>query len=207
MSDDATALPPNPVFTEAVRTAQSRLGSRGMWASRDFGWRSEIDADMAAWLAERDSFYFATASADGQPYMQHRGGPKGLLKPIGQRQLAFADFTGNRQYLTVGNLSENAKAHIFVMDYANRQRVKFWGRARIEEDDADLLAGLVTDGYRARVERAILFEVTALDINCPQHIMPRYDEETVRLATTELGRRIAELEAENADLKARLAGA
>ncbi|MEO1197655.1 MAG: pyridoxamine 5'-phosphate oxidase family protein [Pseudomonadota bacterium] len=141
MSNSETVA--NPVFSASVKAAQARLGSRKMWSNRDDGWRSEIDTDMSAWLAERDSFYFATASADGQPYIQHRGGPKGGLKQLGPTTLGFADFTGNRQYLTVGNLTENPKAHIFVMDYANRQRVKFWGTARIVEDDEEILSTLV----------------------------------------------------------------
>ena len=116
------------------------------------------------------SFYLATASADGQPYVQHRGGPPGFLRVVDERTLGFADFKGNRQYITTGNLAENGKAFIFIMDYAQRRRVKLWGRARVVEADAALLARLWPEGYEARPEQAILFEIEAWDTNCPQHI-------------------------------------
>ena len=193
MSDDEATSPADgaarhPFFTDAAKAQQTRLGSREMNAPRDSVWHTGIDANLAAWIAERDSVYLGTASADGQPYIQHRGGPKGFLKVIGPSTLAFADFTGNRQYLTLGNLTENPKAFLFAMDYANRQRVKFWGAARFIEDDGDLVEKLAE----------------ALDFNCPQHIVQRYDEATVREVTRQMGVRIAELEAENADLKQRL---
>ena len=209
MSDDEATSPANgaarhPFFTDAAKAQQTRLGSREMNAPRDSAWHTGIDANLAAWIAERDSVYLGTASADGQPYIQHRGGPKGFLKVIGPSTLAFADFTGNRQYLTLGNLTENPKAFLFAMDYANRQRVKFWGAARFIEDKGDLVETLAVPGYRGRIERAIVFEIEALDFNCPQHIVQRYDEATVREVTRQMGVRIAELEAENADLKQRL---
>lgn len=201
----ADAATRHPIFTDAAKAQQTRLGSREMNAPRDAAWRNQIDADLAAWIADRDSVYLGTASADGQPYIQHRGGPKGFLKVLDPTTLAFADFTGNRQYLTIGNLTENPKVFLFAMDYAHRQRVKFWGRARFVEDDGDLIEKLAVPGYRGRVERAIVFDIDAFDINCPQHIVPRYDEATVREVTREMGARVATLEAENAELRQRLA--
>jgi len=185
-------------FTPAVKAWQERMGSRRGYARMEEkgGWRTSVTPDLAAFLAERDSIYLATASADGQPYIQHRGGPKGFLKVLGERTLGFADLTGNKQYISAGNLSENDRAHIFLMDYANRQRIKIWGRARVVEDDADLLAQLVDPDYKGRPERAIVFEIEAWDVNCPQHITPRYTEEQVAQAVAKLTGRIAELETE-----------
>lgn len=196
-------------FTAAIKAEQARRGSREklerLTEKRD--WRDTVTEDLAAFIAERDSFYLATASAAGQPYIQHRGGPKGFLHVLDDRTLGFADFAGNRHYVTLGNLAENGRAHIFLMDYASRQRVKIWGRARVVEDNADLLARLAPEGYNARPERVILFTITAIDINCPQHIVQRFDEATVRLATEKLAARVAALEAENAALKKALASA
>jgi len=196
-------------FTPAVKAEQEKRGSRMGYESmaRRSDWNATITPDLEAFIAERDSFYLATASAEGQPYVQHRGGAKGFLKVLDERTLAIADFSGNRQYITLGNLAENERAHIFLMDYANRRRVKIWGTARVVEDDPALTARLMVGGYQARPERAILFTVSAWDVNCPQHIAPRYDEETVRLATAKLSERVAELERENAALRARLEAA
>ncbi|RYX90351.1 MAG: pyridoxamine 5'-phosphate oxidase, partial [Bradyrhizobiaceae bacterium] len=146
----------------------------------------------------------ATASADGQPYMQHRGGPKGFIKVLDRSTLAFADFSGNRQYITQGNLAENPKANIFIMDYAQRRRVKIWGTAKVVEDDAALLASMMPKGYRARPEQVILFTVTAWDTNCPQHIPQKFDAADVAQAMAEQNVKIGELEAEVARLKHRL---
>ena len=157
---------------------------------------ADMKGSIAAFLAARDSFYLASASAEGRPYIQHRGGPKGFLKVLDAGRLAFADFGGNRQYITAGNLSENDRASIFLMDYPNRRRVKLWGRARVVEDDPELLARLVEPGYRAKPERAILFEVEAWDVNCPQHIPPRYTEDQIAPALAKLQARIDELEVE-----------
>ena len=143
------------------------------------GWRTAITPDLAGFLAEVRSFYLATASADGQPYIQHRGGPPGFLRVLDEHTLGFADFKGNRQYITTGNLAENTKAFIFVMDYAQRRRVKLWGRARVVEGDAALLARLWPEGYEARPEQVILFEVEAWDTNCPQHIPQMFHAEDV----------------------------
>ncbi len=190
-------------FTPAVKAWQARLGSRAGYArmaeKRD--WRGSVTPELKAFLAERDSFYLATASAEGRPYIQHRGGPEGFLKPIDDKHLAFADFGGNKQYTTAGNLSENDRAAIFLMDYAGRQRIKLWGRARGVEDDADLLERLADPGYQAKPERAVVFEIEAWDVNCPQHITRRFTEDQIAPALAKLQSRIDELEAEVAGLK------
>ncbi len=185
-------------FTPAVKAVQERKGSRKGYARMEAkgGWQRAVTDDLAAFIAERDSFYLSTASADGQPYIQHRGGPKGFLKVVDAKTLAFADFTGNRQYITAGNLSENDKAYIFLMDYANRRRIKIWGRARVVVDDAELLERLADAGYEAVPEQAVLFEIEAWDVNCPQHITPRYTEREVASLVGPLQERIAGLEAQ-----------
>ena len=190
-------------FTPAVKAIQTRKGSREAYArvEQHGGWRTEIDADLAARLAETNSLYFATASADGQPYIQHRGGPKGFVKVLDKNTIAFADYSGNRQYITQGNLSENTKAHIFIMDYAHRRRVKIWGEARMVDDDPALVEALMPKGYRARPEQALLFRITAWDTNCPQHIPQKFDAADVTAALAARDDRIAELEAELAALK------
>lgn len=190
-------------FTPAVKAIQTRKGSREAYADVEDrgGWRTEIDGNLAARLAETNSFYFATASADGQPYIQHRGGPKGFIKILDKNTLAFADYSGNRQYITLGNLSENPKAYMFVMDYAHRRRVKIWGEAQVVEDDPALLQSLMPKGYRARPEQAILFRISAWDTNCPQHIPQKFDAADVMAALNVRDARIAELEAELAALK------
>ena len=190
-------------FTPAVKEIQARKGSREAYAEVEQrgGWRTEIDEKLAGFLAETNSFYLATATADGQPYIQHRGGPKGFVKILDKNTIAFADYGGNRQYLTQGNLSENPKAHIFVMDYAHRRRVKIWGEARVVEDDPALLQSLMPQGYRARPEQVILFKIAAWDTNCPQHIPQKFDAADVATALAARDARIAELEAELAALK------
>ncbi len=187
-------------FTAAVKAIQERKGSRAAYAERG-DWRTEIDENLAAFLGEANSFYLATASADGQPYIQHRGGPKGFVKILDKNTLAFADYAGNRQYITQGNLSENPKAYIFVMDYAHRRRVKLWGEANVVEDDPALLQSLMPKGYKARPEQAILFRMAAWDTNCPQHIPQKFDAADVAAALSARDARIAELEAEVAALK------
>ncbi len=156
-------------FTPAVKEIQARKGSRDAYArvEQNGGWRTEIDADLTAFLAAQDSMFLATATADGQPYIQHRGGPKGFIKILDKNTLAFADYSGNRQYITQGNLSENPKAHIFVMDYAHRRRVKIWGEARVVDDDPALLQSLMPQGYKARPEQVILFKVSRLGHQLP----------------------------------------
>jgi predicted pyridoxine 5'-phosphate oxidase superfamily flavin-nucleotide-binding protein len=190
-------------FTPAVKTIQARKGSRDAYADveQNGGWRTEIDDNLAGFLTNANSFYLATASADGQPYIQHRGGPKGFVKILDKNTIAFADYAGNRQYLTQGNLSENPKAHIFVMDYAHRRRVKIWGEARVVDDDPALLQSLMPRGYRARPEQVVIFKIQAWDTNCPQHIPQRFDAADVAAALAQRDAHIASLEAELARLK------
>ena len=190
-------------FTPTVKAIQARKGSRDAYAKQEErgGWRTEIDENLAAFLAETNSFYLATATADGQPYIQHRGGPKGFVKILDKNTIAFADYAGNRQYITQGNLSENSKAYLFVMDYAHRRRVKIWGEARVVEDDPALTQSLMPKGYRARPEQVILFKIAAWDTNCPQHIPQKFDAADVAAALAARDERIAELEAELATLK------
>ena len=192
-------------FTPAVKAVQRRLGSRGTYARQELGgsWTDRVTPELAEFIAEQNSLFLATASADGQPYIQHRGGPPGFLRVLDEHTLAFADFRGNRQYITVGNLSENPKAQLFLMDYAHRQRIKIWGEARMVEDQPELLASLLVDGYKAKADRAIVFRVAAWDANCPQHIPQLVDVEAVQKVLRERDARIAELEAR---LKAAEAG-
>ena len=198
-----TELVSDIAFSPAVKAWQARRGSRAGYArmaeKRD--WSASVTPDLAAFLAERDSFYLATASAEGRPYIQHRGGPAGFLKVLDDKHLAFADFGGNKQYISAGNLSENDRASIFLMDYANRQRIKLWGRARMVEDDAALLERLADPAYRAKPERAVVFEIEAWDVNCPQHIARRYTDDQIAPAVAKLQARIDELEAEVKALK------
>jgi predicted pyridoxine 5'-phosphate oxidase superfamily flavin-nucleotide-binding protein len=197
-------IPSDVAFTPAVKAVQERKGSRRGYArmERGDGWETTVTHELAEFLADLDMFYLATATADGQPYVQHRGGPPGFLKVLDEHTLAFADFGGNRQYLTVGNLSENPKAFLFLMDYANRRRVKVWGTARVVEDDSGLLARLADPAYPGKVERAVVFTVSACDVNCPQHIHRRFSERQVAPVLEKLRTRIAELEAELERLRA-----
>jgi predicted pyridoxine 5'-phosphate oxidase superfamily flavin-nucleotide-binding protein len=196
-------------FTPAVKAVQARKGSRDAYSrvEQHGGWRTEIDEDLAAFLAAQDSMFLATATADGQPYIQHRGGPKGFIRILDRNTLAFADYSGNRQYITQGNLSENPKANIFLMDYAHRRRIKIWGEARVVDDDPALLKSLMPQGYKARPEQVILFKVSAWDTNCPQHIPQKFDAADVAAALALRDARIAELEAKLATLKGQSASA
>lgn len=190
-------------FTPKVKEIQERRGSRRQYARMEEarGWRTTVTEDLAAFIAERDSFYLATATAAGQPYIQHRGGPKGFLKVIDEKTLGFADFRGNRQYITTGNLAENDKAYLFLMDYTHRRRVKIWGRARVVEDDPALIESLAVPGYEGKPEQAILFTIEAWDTNCPQHIPQMFAAADVAAAIERLQGRIADLEAEVAKLR------
>ena len=192
-------------FTPAVKALQERHGSRAGYARMEErgGWRDRVTDDLAAFLSTRDSFYLATATAEGRPYIQHRGGATGFLKVLDDKTLAFADFSGNRQYITSGNLGENDKATIFAMDYPNRRRIKIWGRARVVEDDPELIERLTEPGYEGKPERAILFTIEAWDVNCPQHITPRYTDDEIVALISPLKQRIAALEAEVAALQAK----
>jgi len=190
-------------FTPAVKAIQSRKGSRELYTGVEErgGFHTEIDENLAGFLADVNSFYLATSSNDGQPYIQHRGGPKGFIKILDKNTIAFADYRGNRQYITLGNLSENRKAYIFVMDYAHRRRVKIWGEARAVEDDPALMQSLMPKGYKARPEQVILFRIIAWDSNCHQHIPQKFDSADVAAAISSRDARIAELEAELAAAK------
>jgi len=189
-------------FTPTVKALQSSRGSRANYQRMEErgGFRTGLTEDLAQFLASVDTAYLATANAQGQPYAQHRGGPKGFIRIIGPHTLGFADYKGNRQYITTGNLAENDRAFLFLMDYAHRRRVKLWGRARVS-DDPQVIASLMSEDYQAKPEQAILFEVEAWDINCPQHIPQKIDASDVERVLGELQRRIAELEAENAKLR------
>ena len=200
---DTDSYSSDVAFTPTVKAIQARKGSRDAYANQETrgGWRTEIDENLAAFLADTNSFYLATATADGQPYIQHRGGPKGFVKVLDKNTIAFADYAGNRQYITQGNLSENPRAYIFVMDYAHRRRVKIWGEARVVEDDPALTQSLMPKGYRARPEQAIVFKITAWDTNCPQHIPQKFDATDVAAALAARDERIADLDAQLAALK------
>jgi predicted pyridoxine 5'-phosphate oxidase superfamily flavin-nucleotide-binding protein len=192
--------PEDVLFSASVKAEQTRLGSRPMFEGRD--WKTEITDDLRQFLSVIDTFFFATATADGRPYIQHRGGPPGFLKTIGSHTLAFADFAGNRQYVTIGHLKENDRAHIFILHFATRQRAKLWGRARVVEGDLELMERLVDPAYKARPQRAIVFTLEAWDVNCQQHIVPRYSEAEIAPGVNKLVARIQELEEEVAQLRA-----
>jgi len=196
-------------FTPTVKAVQTARGSRASYARIEDrgGFRTAITPDLASFLAGVDTAYLATTNAAGQPYAQHRGGPKGFIRVIGETTLGFIDFTGNRQYVTTGNLAENARAFLFLMDYANRRRIKIWGTARAVADDPALIDSLMPEGYVARPEQAILFDVAAWDMNCPQHIPQKLDAADVAAALASLEARIAALETENAALRAQAQGA
>lgn len=181
-------------FTRAVKEQQRLHGSRGAYAQmeRSGGWETGVTDELAAFVARQTSFFLATASADGQPYIQHRGGPRGFLRVLDEHTLAFADFRGNRQYISVGNLTENPRVHLFLIDYERRRRVKIWGTARIDDDPA-LLARLREPGDRTPVERAIVIQIAAWDANCPNHIPQRFEADDVRRALEARDQKIAEL--------------
>ena len=203
--EDAGTKPEDVLFSPAVKAVQERLGSREMFARRT-EWRTAIGDDVRQYLAAIDMFFIATASRDGRPYVQHRGGPPGFLHALDDRTLGFADFAGNRQYITTGNLSENPRAFLFVPHLATRQRLKFWGRARVIEEDGTLFARLAMRGYPGRIERAMLFDIEAWDSNCQSHITARYSEAEITPAIDRLAARIKELEDELASLRGKPAG-
>ena len=196
------------VFSPAVQKAQSERGSAERYKARIAeGFPDKITPELAKFIAEQDTAFLATAGADGAPYVQHRGGPKGFIKVIDERTLGFADYRGNRQYITLANLQENERAFLFLLDPARRQRIKLWGRARAIENDPALVEKLFDAGYKARPERAILFTIEAWDVNCSSHIVTRFTEAEIEQALNTVTAKIAELEAENARLRAALAQA
>ena len=196
------AYPSDIVFTPTVKALQQARGSRHAYARMEqgHGWQTGIDDDLREFIEAQTTLFMATANLEGQPYIQHRGGPPGFLHVLDEHTLAFADFTGNRQYVSTGNLADNPKAQLFLMDYAQRQRVKIWGEARVESDPA-LVQRLLPAGYKARAEQAIVFTVKAWDANCPQHIPQLLPADEVAAAIAGRDARIAELEQELAALR------
>ncbi len=190
-------------FSPAVKALQTRRGSRAAYAKVEArgGFHTAIDETLIAFLAQVDTAYLATASAQGQPYAQHRGGPKGFIRVIDAHTIGFADFTGNRQYISTGNLAENDRAFLFLMDYARRRRIKLWGHARAVVGDSVLEALLMPHGYQAVPEQMILFTVEAWDTNCPKHIPQKFDAADIASAIDRMQERIATLQVENAQLR------
>ncbi|WP_018268560.1 pyridoxamine 5'-phosphate oxidase family protein [Methylosinus sp. LW4] len=196
--------PSDIAFTPTVKSIQAREGSRRAYArmEEEHSWRTSVTPDIEAFIAQQTSVFLATANREMQPYIQHRGGPAGFLKTLDEATIGFADFSGNRQYVTIGNLADNPRACLFLIDYSRRRRVKIWGTARVVEDDAELISRLAPKDYSARVERAILFSVLALDVNCPSHIPQRFEAADVAAALAERDARIAALEAQLHELRA-----
>jgi len=190
-------------FTPSVKAVQSRKGSRRAYEHMEQGgsWETRITPDLASFIAAQTSVFLASANAEGQPYIQHRGGPPGFLHVIDEETITFADFAGNRQFITQGNLADNPRAYLFLIDYAHRRRVKIWGEARVVEGDVELMAKLMPEGYKARAEQVILFTVSAWDTNCPQHIPQRFDAADVAAAIADRDKRIAALESEIKQLR------
>jgi len=193
------------VFPPAVRRAQAEHGTATAYDRKiEAGFPDSVTPELAAFIAEQDTAFLGTASADGAPYIQHRGGPKGFIKVVDPHTLGFADYRGNRQYITLGNLSENDRAYLFLIDFSRRQRIKLWGRARVVENDDALIEKLFDHGYKAKPERVILFTIEAWDVNCSQHITARLSEEDVERMASTIQERFAALQAENARLRAAL---
>jgi len=192
-------------FTPTVKAIQARKGSRDAYArmEQSGGWQATITDELRDFIAAQTSVFLATANAQGQPYIQHRGGPPGFLHVLDEHTLAFVDYAGNRQYISSGNLSENPKAQLFLMDYAHRQRIKIWGEAHVVEGDEALAARLMPPGYKARAEQVIVFKVMAWDANCPQHIPVRLDSADVTAALDARDARIRALELEVQQLRAK----
>ncbi|MBS7810073.1 pyridoxamine 5'-phosphate oxidase family protein [Roseococcus pinisoli] len=188
------------MFSPSVKAVQARRGSRARFEAREGDWPARVSPELAEFIAAQTSFFLSTASAEGQPYIQHRGGPPGFLRVLDEETLGFADFRGNRQFITLGNLAENPKAFLFLIDYAQRRRIKLWGEARVVEDDPALLESLRPADYRAIPEQAILFRLRAWDVNCQQHIPQRFEAKDVAAALAVRDRRIAALEEEVARL-------
>jgi uncharacterized protein len=196
--DAVHAFSSEVAFTPSIKAVQARKGSREAYRRMEErgAWQTRITPDLAAFIEAQTSVFLATANAQGQPYIQHRGGPAGFLRVLDERTIGFVDYAGNRQYVTQGNLADNPKAHLFLIDYAHRSRIKIWGEARVIEGDAELTAKLMPHGYKARPEQVILFTVAAWNGNCPQHIPQRFEADDVAAALAERDRRIEMLEAE-----------
>lgn len=199
---DFDRSPDGLAFSNAVQAVQEKLGSRGLFSSAE--WPIDISADLEAFITAQRSVFLATASADGQPYVQHRGGPPGFLKVLDSRTLGMADFRGNRQYISLGNLSENNRVLVFLIDYMNARRVKIWGRGRMISDDPALVERLKPATGKTRAERALLIDVEAWDVNCAQYIPQRFEANDVVTGIAERDARIAALEKENAKLRHKL---
>jgi uncharacterized protein len=194
------------VFTPTARRAQGERGSARAYEQKfATGFPDRVTPDLARFVAGLDTAFIGTVSAAGAPYIQHRGGPKGFIKVVDDKTLGFADYRGNRQYITLANLADNDRAFLFLLDPATQRRIKVWGRARVVEGDDALIKSLFDADYRARPERVILFTIEAWDVNCSQHITPRFTPDEVMTATAELRARIAALEAENAQLRSAFA--
>jgi predicted pyridoxine 5'-phosphate oxidase superfamily flavin-nucleotide-binding protein len=201
--DNVTHYASDIAFTPAVKAIQARKGSRLGYSRMEQrgSWETQITPELRDFIAAQTSIYIATANAQGQPYIQHRGGPAGFLRVLDAHTLAFVDYAGNKQYISAGNLSENRKAQLFLMDYENRQRVKIWGEAQVIEGDEGLIAQLTSAGYAATPEQVIVFTIKAWDANCPQHIPVRLDAENVKSALDKRDQRIQELEARLVQLR------
>lgn len=203
-TDDQRTFSSDVAFTTSVKKEQEKRGSRKGYQKMEErgGWRTTVDEELRAFIGTRESFYLGTVNADGYPYIQHRGGKAGFLKVLDENRLAFADFAGNKQYITLGDLNDNPKAFIFLMDYRNRRRIKIWGHASYVEDDQALMDQLIDKDYNARPERAVVFTIEAWDSNCPQHIPQMWSEVEIAPVVNAMNARIEELEAEVAALKA-----
>jgi predicted pyridoxine 5'-phosphate oxidase superfamily flavin-nucleotide-binding protein len=203
MVDPSPSYSSDIAFSPTVKAVQNRKDSRRAYQRMEErgSWQTRITPDLARFIAAQTSIFLGTANADGQPYIQHRGGPPGFLQVLNDKTIGFADFVGNKQFITQGNLADNPKAHLFLIDYAQRQRIKIWGEARVVEDDAELLTKLMPAGYKARPDQVILFTVSAWDANCPQHIPQRFEAADVAAALAERDERIAAQEAEVARLR------
>jgi predicted pyridoxine 5'-phosphate oxidase superfamily flavin-nucleotide-binding protein len=192
-------------FSPSVKAIQARKGSRKAYHHVEVrgSWESRITPDLAAFIAAQRSVFLATVNAEGQPYIQHRGGPLGFLRVLDDKTIGFVDFSGNRQFITEGNLADNPKAQLFLIDYVHQRRIKIWGEARVVESDQDLIRKLMPEGYKARPEQVILFTVSAWDANCPQHIPQRFEAADVEAALAERDGRISSLEAEVKQLRSK----
>jgi uncharacterized protein len=201
--DPALKYSSNIAFTPSVKGVQSRKGSRHAYRRMEErgSWQTRITPDLASFIEAQTSVFLATANGEGQPYIQHRGGPASFLRVLDEKTIGFVDFTGNRQYITLGNLADNPKAQLFLIDYTHRQRVKIWGEARVVEGDTELMAKMMPKGYKARPDQVILFTVSAWDANCPQHIPQRFEAAHVAAELAERDKRISALEAELARLR------